>query len=59
MKLYHGSNIEIGQVNLQHGRKGKDFGQGFYLSPDFMQAVEFAATVVRREGCGVPTVTYS
>lgn len=22
-----------------------------------MQAVEFAATVVRREGCGVPTVT--
>lgn len=32
--LYHGSNGPIDKVNLQRGRRGKDFGQGFYLSDD-------------------------
>lgn len=57
MKLYHGSNAEIEVIDLSRGRKGKDFGKGFYLSADFMQAVEFASTVTRREGEGVPSVT--
>ena len=39
------------------GRKGKDFGKGFYANPDYMQAVEFCSSVIRREGVGVPTVT--
>ena len=57
MKLYHGSNVEIEYVDLSHGRRGKDFGKGFYANPDYMQAVEFCSNVVRREGSGVPTVT--
>jgi hypothetical protein len=57
MKLYHGSNVEIGYVDLSRGRRGKDFGKGFYANPDYMQAVEFCSNVVRREGSGVPTVT--
>ena len=36
MILYHGSNIEIGEILLSKGRHGKDFGRGFYLSADYM-----------------------
>ena len=57
MKLYHGSNVEIEYVDLARGRRGKDFGKGFYANPDYMQAVEFCSNVVRREGSGIPTVT--
>ena len=32
MKLYHGSNVSIDTIDLKRGRRGKDFGQGFYLS---------------------------
>ncbi|MBQ7946431.1 MAG: DUF3990 domain-containing protein [Bacteroidales bacterium] len=57
MKLYHGSNVEIEQIDLNRGRRGKDFGRGFYVNPEYLQAVEFCSNVVRRESCGVPTVT--
>ena len=57
MKLYHGSNVEIEYVDLARGRRGKDFGKGFYANPDYMQAVEFCSNVIRREGSGIPTVT--
>ena len=57
MKLFHGSNVEIESTDLARGRKGKDFGKGFYANPDYMQAVEFCSSVIRREGVGVPTVT--
>lgn len=57
MKLYHGSNVEIDSIDLARGRRGKDFGKGFYANPDYMQAVEFCSSVIRREGVGVPTVT--
>lgn len=57
MKLYHGSNVEIDVIDLKQGRRGKDFGQGFYLSDDLQQAREMAETVVDREGCGTPVVT--
>lgn len=57
MKLYHGSNVEIEIIDLNRGRRGKDFGKGFYTNPEYMQAVEFCSNVIRREGGGVPTVT--
>ena len=57
MKLYHGSNVEIESIDLVRGRRGKDFGKGFYANPDYMQAVEFCSSVIRREGVGIPTVT--
>lgn len=57
MILYHGSNIEIGEILLSKGRHGKDFGRGFYLSADYMQAVRMSENVVRREGSGIPVVT--
>ena len=57
MILYHGSNIEIDEILLSKGRHGKDFGRGFYLNVDYMQAVRMSENVVRREGSGTPVVT--
>ena len=57
MILYHGSNVEIEEILLSKGRHGKDFGRGFYLSADYMQAVRMSENVVRREGNGTPFVT--
>ena len=57
MKLYHGSNVSIDTIDLQRGRRGKDFGQGFYLSEDKQQALLMAARTVDREELGTPTLT--
>lgn len=34
MKLYHGTNAVIQNIDLNESRVGKDFGLGFYLAPD-------------------------
>lgn len=47
----------IDRIDLTIGRKGKDFGQGFYLSPDMVQAQRMAQITVEREGFGSPTIT--
>ena len=38
IRLYHGSNQKIEVPDLQHSKPFKDFGSGFYLSPDKQQA---------------------
>lgn len=40
--LYHGSNVEIETIDLTKCKKGKDFGKGFYLNPNFDQAYKMA-----------------
>lgn len=57
MKLYHGSNMSIGEIDLKRGRRGKDFGQGFYLSADRSQALMMAERTVDREESGEATLT--
>lgn len=57
MKLYHGSNMSIEEIDLKRGRKGKDFGQGFYLSADRSQALMMAERTVDREESGEATLT--
>lgn len=57
MKLYHGSNMSIEEIDLKRGRRGKDFGQGFYLSSDRQQAQQMAERTVDREEAGEPTLT--
>ena len=42
MILYHGSNVKIATIDLSKSMRGKDFGQGFYLSADRKQAEEMA-----------------
>ena len=52
MILYHGSNIAVQEPQLNKGRKELDFGQGFYTTSDFEQAVSWArrTTRIRRSG---------
>ena len=42
MKLFHGSDIEIHVPDLSRSKPYKDFGQGFYLSDNYLQAEEMA-----------------
>lgn len=42
MILYHGTNMSIPAPDINLGKVGKDFGNGFYLSDTQEQAEEFA-----------------
>lgn len=42
--LYHGSYIEVANIDLAKCATGKDFGQGFYLTSDEQQARNFIRT---------------
>lgn len=42
MKLYHGSTIDIREIDLLKSKPNKDFGKGFYLSADRLQADKMA-----------------
>ena len=42
MRLYHGSYMDIECIDLNRSMRGKDFGQGFYLSEDYQQAFNIA-----------------
>ena len=56
MKLYHGSNQPIGDIDLSKGKKYKDFGQGFYCTHLREQAVYWSKRIADRFG-GTATVT--
>lgn len=56
MKLYHGSNIIIEQIDFARCKPYKDFGQGFYLTEIEEQAVQMARRTATIYG-GVPVVT--
>jgi hypothetical protein len=55
MILYHGSNIEIEDIDLAKCRLFKDFGRGFYLTTRKDQAQKMANRVSRIYG-GSPCV---
>lgn len=58
MILYHGSNTNIEQINLKVGNPYKDFGQGFYLTPNIETAKRMAQKKANLFG-GTPTlITY-
>ncbi len=57
MRLYHGSNVDIDVIDLSKGKRGKDFGQGFYLSDSYTQAYRMAELTVTKAGYGNPTVS--
>ena len=58
MKLYHGTNNDIEKIDLSKGLRHKDFGKGFYLTPDKNTAIRMAQKKARLFG-GTPTlITY-
>ena len=42
MKLYHGSYVDIKEIDFSMSFPNKDFGKGFYLSDDYEQAFQIA-----------------
>lgn len=56
MKLYHGSNTIIEQIDLSRCKPYKDFGQGFYLTEIREQAEQMARRTSAIYG-GEPVVT--
>jgi hypothetical protein len=58
MTLYHGTNADIELIDLTKGMRHKDFGKGFYVTPDKNTAIRMAQKKARLFG-GVPTlITY-
>lgn len=57
IRLHHGSNVSIDIIDLSLSKRGKDFGQGFYLNPNYNQALEIAEFKVDIFGEGSPSVT--
>ena len=47
MKLYHGTNADFDSISLTIGLKYKDFGWGFYATPDRNTAV---LPLVKKDG---------
>lgn len=56
MILYHGTNVEFDEIDLRKSKPNKDFGQGFYLSREYSQAMELAKIKVDQLETGSPTV---
>lgn len=56
MILYHGSNVEIENIDLAKCRPFKDFGKGFYLTDIRSQAERMAERTVKMFR-GEPTLT--
>jgi hypothetical protein len=56
MILYHGTNQDFADIDLRKSKPNKDFGQGFYLSREYTQAMDMAKTKVEQMEAGVPTV---
>lgn len=57
MKLYHGTNQSFDAIDLMKSKPNKDFGQGFYLSADFEQALNMARIKTEQLQEGEPIVT--
>ena len=56
MILYHGTNKAFDVIDLTKSKPNKDFGQGFYLSREYSQAMEMGKTKVEQLKRGFPVV---
>lgn len=58
MKLYHGTNKDIETIDLSLSLNHKDFGKGFYLTPERDTAIRMATKKVRLFGGEATLITY-
>ena len=58
MTLYHGTNEDIGVIDLSRGLRHKDFGKGFYLTPNKTTAIRMAQKKARLFGGTATLMTY-
>lgn len=54
--LYHGTNVFFREIDLSLSNPFKDFGKGFYLTPNFHQAQNMANRRTRLAQQGNPVV---
>ncbi|MBE6346228.1 MAG: DUF3990 domain-containing protein [Lentimicrobiaceae bacterium] len=52
MRLYHGTNVDIYEIDINKCNPNKDFGQGFYLTDIKEQAISMAKRRVRIDKSG-------
>lgn len=58
MILFHGSNADIEVIDLNKGLRYKDFGKGFYVTPDKSTAIRMAQKKARLFGGTATLITY-
>ena len=58
MILYHGTNQDIEAIDLTRGLRHKDFGKGFYLTPDKNTAIRMAQKKARLFGGTATLIAY-
>lgn len=58
MILYHGTNADIESIDLSKGLRYKDFGKGFYLTPNRETASRMAKKRARLFGGVATLITY-
>lgn len=58
MILYHGTNADIETIDLSKGLRYKDFGKGFYLTPNRETACRMAQKRARLFGGTATLITY-
>ena len=58
MKLYHGTNEDIDSIDLTKGLRHKDFGKGFYVTPDKATAIRMAKKKARLFGGTATLINY-
>lgn len=56
MRLYHGTNTYIDEIDINKCNPNKDFGQGFYLTDIKEQALLMAKRRAKIENQGRPTI---
>lgn len=56
MILYHGTNVDIVDIDLLKSKPNKDFGRGFYLTEIFSQALDMAKIKTDQLEYGSPLV---
>lgn len=49
MLLYHGSYIEVSDIDFSKCKQGKDFGKGFYLTSSYEQAKSFIPLSIKKQ----------
>ena len=59
MTLYHGTNADIETIDLTRGLRHKDFGKGFYLTPDKTTAIRMAQKKAMLFGGTATLITYN
>ena len=58
MILYHGTNEDIETIDLTKGLRHKDFGKGFYVTPEKATAIRMAKKKARLFGGTATLITY-